>query len=173
MNLIETLLSGSTGSGIVQQLGSQFGLDAGKVTSVVGAVAPLLAHGLKEKLASDPTGGGLLSTLQSGSLAQYAENPSALASPEAAQQGQSILGSLFGTSGGALNNVLSAVSGKTGVSSSLLQSILPVLATLVMGFLSKQTAGDPGKLTSTLNAISGEHAGLLSSLKAAAGKLFG
>ena len=172
MNLIESMLSAGNG-GIAQQLGSQFGLDAGKLSSVVGAVGPLLAHGLKEKLAGDPSGGGITDMLRSGSLNKYADNPSTLSSPEAAQQGQSILGSLFGGGEGALSNIVSAVAGKTGVSSGLIQTMLPVLASLVMGFLSKQTAGDPSKLTHTLDAVSGEHGGLLSSLKTAAGKIFG
>ena len=172
MNLIETMLSAGNG-GIAQQLGSQFGLDTSKLSSVVGAVGPLLAHGLKEKLSSDPTGGGLLDMLKGGSLTKYADDPSALSSPEAAQQGQSILGGIFGSGGGALSSIISAVTEKTGVSSGLIQSMLPVLASLVMGFLSKQTAGDPDKLTSALDAISGEHAGILGALKTAAGKIFG
>jgi hypothetical protein len=172
MNLIETMLSAGTG-GIAQQLASQFGLDASKAGSVVGAVGPLLAHGLKEKLATDPTGGGLLDMLKSGTLDQYADNPASLATPEAAQQGQSILGSLFGGNSSAISNIVSAVAEKTGVSSGVIQNMLPVLASLVMGFLAKRTGGDPGKVTHTLDAITGEHAGFLSSLKTAAGKIFG
>jgi hypothetical protein len=172
MNLIETLLSSGNG-GITQQLGSQFGLDASKLGPVLGAVAPVLAHGLKEKLSSDASGGGVLDMITNGSLTKYVDNPSALSSPEASQQDQSILGSLFGGGGSALTNIVSAVAGKTGVSSQLIQTMLPVLASLIMGFLSKQTAGDPAKLTHSLDAISGEHAGFLGSLKTAAGKLFG
>ena len=173
MNLIETLLSSGNGA-VAQQLGSQFGLDTTKVTSLLGAVAPLLAHGLKEKLSSDPTGGGLLGQLQSGGLASYVDDPASLSSPQAAQQGQSILGSLFGGStGGPLNAIVSTVAEKTGISAGVIQTVLPVLTSLVMGFLAKQTAGDPGKLTHVLDSVSGEHAGLLSSLKAAAGKIFG
>jgi hypothetical protein len=169
VNLIGSLLSG----GIVEQLGSQFGLDATTLTSVVSSVGPLLAHGLKDKLSSDPSGGGVLDVLKSGTLSKYADDPAALNSPEAAEHGQSILSGIFGSGGGALSGIVSAVAEKSGVSSGLIQSMLPILATLVMGFLSKQTAGDPSKLTHTLDAISGDHAGLLGSLKAAAGKLFG
>lgn len=172
MNLIENLLSSDNG-GIAQQLGSQFGLDASKLGPVLGAVAPVLAHGLKEKLSTDPSGGGVLNMITNGSLTKYVDNPAALSSPEASQQGQSILGSLFGGGESALTNIVSVVAGKTGLSSQLIQTMLPVLASLIMGFLSKQTAGDPTKLTHTLDAISGEHAGFLSSLKTAAGKLFG
>jgi hypothetical protein len=172
MNVIESMLSSGNGAA-VQQLGSQFGLDSSKVSSVLSAVAPVLAHGLKEKLSADPTGGGLLSSLTNGSLAKYADDPSTLSSPEAVQQGQSILGSLFG-GGSALENVISAVAGKSGVSSGVIQSMLPVLASLVMGFLSKQAAGgNTSQLMNSLNALSGEHAGFLSSLKTAAGKIFG
>jgi hypothetical protein len=172
MNLIDTLLSAGNG-GIAQQLGSQFGLDTSKLGSVMGAAGPLLAHGLKEKLATDPTGGGLLDMLKGSTLNQYADNPASLATPEAAQQGQSILSSLFGGSSSAISNIVSTVAGKSGVSSGIIQNMLPVLASLVMGFLAKRTAGDPSKVTQTLDAISGEHAGFLSSLKTAAGKLFG
>ena len=114
MNLIETMLSAGN-SGIVQQLGSQFGLDASKLGSVVGAAGPLLAHGLKEKLSSDPTGGGLLDVLKGGTLNQYADNPASLSTPEAAQQGQSILGSLFGGGSGTIGNIVSASGRKRAV----------------------------------------------------------
>jgi hypothetical protein len=172
MNLVETFLSAGDGR-IAQQLSSQFGLDASKLGPVIGAVAPLLARGLKEKLSADPSGGGVLDMITNGSLTKYADNPAALSSPEAAQQGESILDSVFGGGGSALSNIASVVAGKTGVSSQLIQTMLPVLASLVMGFLSKQTAGDRTKLTHTLDAISGEHAGFLGSLKTAAGKIFG
>lgn len=172
MSLLETMLSAGNG-GIAQQLASQFGLDTSKLGSVVGAAGPLLAHGLKEKLTSDPTGGGLVDMLRNGNLASYADNPAALATPEAAQQGEGILSSIFGNNSGVVGNLVSAVAGKTGVSSSLIQTMLPVLASLLMGFLSKQTAGDPSKLSHVLDLVSGDHAGLFGSLKAAAGKLFG
>ncbi len=172
MNLIQSILSSGNGA-VAQQLGSQFGLEESKLGPLLGAVAPLLAHGLKEKLSASPNGGGLLDTLTSGSLTKYADDPATLSSPEATQQGNSILGSLFG-GGNALTQVVSAVAGKTGVSASLIQTMLPVLASLVMGFFSKQAAGgDTSHLMNSLDAISGEHAGLLSSLKAAAGKIFG
>ena len=175
MNLIETMLSAAN-SGVGQQLASQFGLKTDQIGSVVGAVSPLLAGGLKEKLASG-NAGGMLDILKSGNLQQYAENPSAVSSPAAAETGQTILGQLFGD-GNAVSNVVSTVAEKTGISSGTVQNILPVVTSLFMGMLAKHTTGqdgqiDMGSLTNVVGSLTGEHRGVLDALKTAAGKLFG
>ncbi|MBV8706445.1 MAG: DUF937 domain-containing protein [Acidobacteriaceae bacterium] len=170
MNLIETMLSAAHG-GVGQQLAQQFGIGGDQVSSVMAAVAPALAGGLKEKLAS-PSGGGLLEMLTSGALTKFASNPTALATPAAAQQGQSILDQIFG--GNPMTSLISGLAQKSGLSSGLIQSMLPVVTSLVMGLLSQKAAGgNTIALMDTLGALTGEHAGVFGALKAAAHKMFG
>ncbi|MGA8594642.1 MAG: DUF937 domain-containing protein [Bryobacteraceae bacterium] len=175
MNLIETMLSAAN-SGVGQQLASQFGLKADQVGSVVAAASPLLAGGLKEKLASG-NAGGLLDILKSGNLQRYTEDPAAVSSPAAAETGQTILSHLFGE-GNALSNVVSTIAEKTGIGSGTIQSILPVVTSLFMGSLAKHATGadgqiDTGTLTNLVGSLTGEHRGVFDALKTAAGKLFG
>jgi hypothetical protein len=170
MDLIETLM-GSAGSGIVEGLAKQFGIDSNQATSVVSTIVPALAGGFKAKV--DAGGGaGLLDLVTGGSLSKFANDPSLLASPAAIETGKSLLTQLFG--GGDLTGLASGIAEKTGVGASTIQSMLPVLATAFMGFLSSKAAGkSTGELTDLLGLLSGESSGILDNLKSMAAKIFG
>jgi hypothetical protein len=170
MSLLETMLSAAH-SGVGQQLAQQFGLPVDQISSVVAATAPALAGGLKEKLAA-PSGGGLIDLLTGGSLSHFAEDPGALTSPAAAQQGQNILTQIFGNN--SLTNLIGGIAEKSGVGSSVLQSMFPTIVTFVMALLSKKVAGgSAADVTHLLDSLTGDHAGVFGTLKAAAHKLFG
>lgn len=169
MSLIESILSAG-GGGVAKQLASQFGVSGDQVGSLVSAAVPALAGGLQEKLSGEG-GAGLTSLLTGGALNQFADNPASLATPAAAQQGEGILSQLFG-SGDGVGSLVSSLAGSTGIGGSILQKMLPVVATMAMGFISKNIAGDPTKLTGLLGALTGG-GGILGALKGAAGKLFG
>ncbi len=179
MNLIATMMSVVNG-GAGQQLTSQYGVDASQLGSVLTSLAPLLAGGLKDKLSSDGAGdpaGGLLDILKSPGLQQYADNPTAITSPAAASTGQNILSQLFGGSS-MLSTLATTLSEKTGVGSGIIQQLLPVLTTLIMGLVAKQATSkdgqiDTGSLTNVIGSLSGEHHGFFDTLKTAAGKFLG
>jgi hypothetical protein len=168
MDLVNLLTSGA-GSGVMSQFAARFGVTPEQAASVVSTATPALAGGLKQKLDSR-TAGGLLSTLTSGTLNKFADDPSLLSTPAAAEAGSGLLGQLF--SGDSLTKLTGMVSEKTGVSSGVIQTMLPVIVTMVMGFLSKKSEGDPAKLTSALGALSG-HEGVMGAVKAMAHKIFG
>jgi hypothetical protein len=176
MSLIETMLSAVNG-GVGQQIASKFGLDTSQVSSVASTVAPALAGGLKEKLAAGG-GDGLMDMLNSGSLTKLADDPASVASPEAAQTGQTILSQLFG-GGNVLTELVSTVSQKTGISAGVIQNMLPIVTSLFMGALAKSAKKDDtgridtSHLTGMLDALTGGHEGIFGALKAAAAKLFG
>ena len=52
MSLLDDLTS-SMGAGVVQQLTKQFGIDGNQATSALTSLIPVLAGGLKEKMAGD------------------------------------------------------------------------------------------------------------------------
>ena len=169
MNILETILSEGDG-GVVKQLAGQFGIKADQATSVVSTLLPALAGGLKEKIAHGDTS-GLSSLISGGSLTKFADNPSNLATPEALEQGKSLVSKIFGS--GDLTNVVSMVAEKAGVSSSVVTSILPVAATLLGGALSKSTSAG-GNLTEVLDQVaSAGHSGVLGAVKSLAAKVFG
>jgi hypothetical protein len=169
MSILETMLS-AEGGGVVKQLAGQFGVSADQATSVVSTLLPVLAGGIKEKISHGDTS-GLSDLIGGGSLTKFADNPSSLATPEAVEQGKSLVSKVFGS--GDLTNVVSMVAEKAGVSSNIVTSILPVAATLLGGFLSKNaTAG--GNLTDVLDQVAtAGHTGILGAVKGLAAKMFG
>ena len=141
MNLLETILGAQNG-GAVNEIARQFGLNDGQVKDVIGQLAPALGRGLQEN--SRSTGGleALTKALSQGNHSRYMDDPNALGSSEATADGNGILGHILGSkevsrelAGRAANN--------TGVDSSIIKKILPMVAALAMGGLSKQANANP------------------------------
>ncbi|MBV8551013.1 MAG: DUF937 domain-containing protein [Acidobacteriaceae bacterium] len=169
MGLLDTMLSAG-GSGLVNQLAGQFGISAEQTTSAFKAMVPALAGGIQEKLASGSSP-ALSNLLCGGTLTKFAEDPATAASPAGVEQGKSLLSSIFG--GQDLTHLTSALAEKTGLSSGVIDGMLPIATTLLGGFLSKEAGGGEGKLTSCLTALTSEHAGILSAVKTMFAKLTG
>jgi hypothetical protein len=161
MNILETMLSGG-GGGIVNQLASQFGISPAQATSATSALLPVLAGGLQERLASGDAS-GITDLIGSGKLTQFADNSDSLASPAALDQGKTLLSKIFGSID--TGNMVSMVAEKVGLSSGVINSMLPISATLLGGFLSKKvTAG--GSLTDTVGQLaSAGHSGLMDTVR--------
>ncbi len=136
-NLLETIL-GAQGGGAVSQIANQFGLNEGQVKDVIGQLAPALGRGIKENARSDGGLDSLMNALQKGNHSQYIDNPSALGAPQARLEGNSILGHILGSKE-VSRELAGRAAGNTGVDSSIIKQILPLIAGLAMGGLSKQT----------------------------------
>jgi hypothetical protein len=168
MSILDSILSSGSG-GVVNQLAGQFGITAGQARSAASALLPALASGMQEKLKSGDT--GLASLLGGGTLTQFADNPSALATPAALEQGKSLLARTFGS--GDMSNIVSTVAEKAGIGSGVVSSMLPIAATFLGGVLSKSAASG-GNLTDTLGQLSGTASeGLLGAVKSLASKVLG
>jgi hypothetical protein len=139
MNMMEMIMSAAGGQA-PQQIGSQFGLDAQQSQSAIAALLPAISSGLKQNSGTPQGLAGLLGALQNGSHDQYLDNPANLARQDAINEGNGILGHLFGT-----KEVSRAVAGRaaeqSGVSSDILKKMLPMVAMMAMGSLGKQTRG--------------------------------
>ena len=171
MSLLENLLSSGDGS-VLKQLSGQFGLNGDQITSAVSTMVPALAGGLKDKLAAGGTGADTLSKLISGgSLTNFLDTPASLASPAATETGNNLLSQVFGSSG--INTLVSSLSEKSGISSGTMTKMLPVVMTMLGGFLAKGSATSGGDLTSTLSALTGDTSGLLGAVKSLAAKFLG
>jgi hypothetical protein len=169
MSILDSLLSAGDG-GVVKQLAGQFGVNSEQATSVVSSLLPALAGGLKEKLAHGDTS-GLSNLISGGSLTKFADNPSSLATPEALEQGKSLVSKIFGSED--LTSVVSKVAEKAGVGSNIVTSILPIAATLLGGLLSKSSSAG-GNLTDVIDQVaSAGHSGIVDAVKGLAAKMFG
>jgi len=169
MGLLDNLLSAGSGA-IVTQLTKQFGITGDQATSAISTMVPALAGGLKEKLADSQASSSISQLLMSGGLNSFADNPSSLGSPSALAQGKSLLSSVFG--GEDLTKLASGVAEKTGLGSGIVNSMLPVVMTLLGGFLSKNVAS--GK-TSLMDLVGNLAAGpgILGAVKSLAQKVTG
>lgn len=136
MDLLRTILEAQGGNG-VKQLANQFGLESNQANSVLAQLIPALAGGVKKNVQQ---GGldSLISALNSGNHSQYLDNPSQLENASTISEGNAILGHLLGSKD-VSRNVASHAAQNTGVDSSILKKMLPIIATMVMGGMSKQS----------------------------------
>lgn len=137
VNLLDMIMS-AQGGNVAQQAGAQLGLNQQQSQSAIAALLPAISSALKQNTGSPQGLAGLLGALQNGNHDQYLEKPEMLGQPASVTDGNAILGHLFGS-----KDVSRAVAGRaseqTGIGSDVLKKLLPLVATMAMGSLSKQT----------------------------------
>ena len=166
MNLMDMILNAQNGD-VVRQVAKNFQLDEGQAKSALGALIPALGRGISNN-ASSPQGlDGLIGALARGNHSQYIDNPAAATQQAAVEEGNGILGHIFGSKD-VSRQVASSAAQQTGVDSGILKQMLPMLATMAMGAMAKngfgsaagaanqlssaQDSGIAGMLTSFLDA---------------------
>jgi hypothetical protein len=138
MNILETMLA-AQGSGATQQLGRQFGLNDSQVSSALAALVPALAAGFQRNLSDQQGLDGLLSALGGGQHQRYVDDTSALGRAETVDDGNGILGHVFGSKE-VSRQVASRAAAQTGIGADVLKSMLPVIAAMMMGSMSQQVS---------------------------------
>ena len=145
MNILDAVL-GAQGGNAPAQLGRQFGLNDTQVSSALSALVPALAAGFQQNMSS-PTGmEGLLSALGGGRHQHYLDDPTALENPRTTADGNGILGHVFGSKD-VSREVADRAAAQTGIGSGVLKQMLPVVAAMAMGAMSKQMAASPAPAT--------------------------
>lgn len=135
--LFDMLNQSQNGQGM-EALARQFGLSRQQTQAAVEALLPAFSQGLKRNT-SDPYGlGAFMAAMASGGHARYFENPMAAFSPRGVDEGNGILGHLFGSKD-LSRAVASQAAQATGIGSQVLQQMLPVVASMIMGGLFKQS----------------------------------
>lgn len=122
------------------QIASQFGLSRQQAQEAVEALLPAFSQGLKRNASSPYDLGAFLSALSSGQHAKYFEDAANAFSAQGMEEGNGILGHLFGSK--ELSRAVAAqASQATGIGQDILKQMLPALASMIMGGLFKQSAG--------------------------------
>jgi hypothetical protein len=121
-------------------IGRQFGLDEQQTQAAFDALAPVVAAGLRRNSQSDDGLAGLLGALAGGSHVRYVEDQSVLTSPGTVDEGNAILGHVFGSKD-VSRGVAQQLSASTGIGESILKKLLPIIATMVMGQIAKKALG--------------------------------
>jgi hypothetical protein len=156
-NILDLILGGDNKHAL-DELSKNFNLSEKETRSAVEELIPALSRGLEKNSASAPGMDDLLDALRTGKHAEYVDKPTNLGAPATVEDGNSILGHIFGSKE-VSREVANRVSKKSGLSSTLLKKMLPIVASLVMGSLSKRVLG--GSRGQVNRANSG---GLLTSL---------
>jgi hypothetical protein len=142
LNLFDMLNQSQNGQGI-DQLARQFGLSQQQAQQAVEALMPAFSQGLRRNT-SDPYGiANFMSTLANSQHAKYFDNPQAAFSPQGMAEGNDILGQLFGSKD-LSRAVASQAAQATGIGQDVLKQMLPVIASMVMGGLFKQSTNQLG-----------------------------
>lgn len=139
MNLLE-MLTNANGGQNVEALAQQFGISGDQAQAVLGQLLPALAHGAQNNIAQEGGLEGMLGALMGGNHSQYVDDPASLQDPSAVDDGNGILGHLLGSKD-ASRALATHVAGNTGLSDTLIKSMLPVVASMAMGALAKRMGG--------------------------------
>lgn len=174
MNLID-LLEGAGGSESIGKLAAQFGLNKADASKLIGALSPALVQGMQRQTESEDGRAGLERALASGKHQRYLDEPDRLADEETRQDGNNILGHLFGSKD-VSRNVAARAAKDTGFDASLIKKALPIVAGLAMGAMGRKANADDGS-GGGLSALTGMFAGSdgkfdLDDLRNVAGKFF-
>jgi len=139
MNLLQTLLEANGGQ-LVGQLARNFGVDESQAGAALNQLVPALAGGLRNNLGQQGGLESLLGALQNGQHGRYLDDPALLGQAETVNDGNAILGHLFGSKD-VSRQVAARAATQSGLDPSLLKQMLPVIATLAMGALNRQAGG--------------------------------
>jgi hypothetical protein len=153
MDILEAI-GGAERHGAVEELGRQFGLDERQVSSALSALVPALAAGFQRNMSSSQGLDGLLSALGGGQHERYVDDAAILTRPETVADGNGILGHIFG-SPDVSREVASRAAARTGIGESVLKRMLPIVAAMMMGAMSKRMgrAAAPQARTGTGGAL--------------------
>lgn len=167
-----SLIQAAHGGDVVGNLAQQFGLSPEQAQAAISALAPALAHGLQNQLQSSDGVGAIVDHLNDPTHQDAYNDPAAAQSPQAAAAGSDLLNQLFGSAG--VGQIAQHIAAETGIDANTLNSLMPVLASVAAGGVSKaMNEGGFGGLLSQVGGASGQGGGLGGVLGGLVGSLFG
>lgn len=142
MNLTESLLTADNGA-VINQIAQSLNISPEQARTAAQKLVPLLSGGIERNVQQEGGLSSLMNALSSGSKEQYIEQPATLSQPQSIADGNAILGHIFGSKD-VSKNAAGLASSETGLDSSLLRKMLPMLSAALMGILAKQMASKVG-----------------------------
>lgn len=147
------LVNSDLGKQIIGNISQQTGIDQNKAKDVVSSSLPELLGAMQGNMLSGDGASGLLGALTSGKHdGSILDNLGGFLGGGDFSDGGKILGHLMGDKLSAVEN---GISKKTGVDSSIIAKILPMLAPIIMGYLGKQAKNKNVSSTTDLGGLLG------------------
>ncbi|WOJ88096.1 DUF937 domain-containing protein [Methylocapsa polymorpha] len=163
MSNLYAILQDAQGGQALDNLAKQFNISKEEADAAVRALLPALSTGFLSKATEPGALGSIIGALGDGQhLAAFAD-PAAAQSQATAQKGDEVLVHLFGSSQ-VDEQIVQRASAATGLKPELLAQMLPVIASVIVGGVTKslQSQGFGGIFTQLVNAA--RHGGLSSIL---------
>lgn len=142
----------------ITEIGRQFGLNEAQTRAAFEQLAPVVAAGIRRNNQTDGGLESLLRALQAGNHGRYADDASSLQFDRVADDGNAILGHVFGSKD-VSRGVANQAADLSGVGSAVLKKMLPVIAAIIMGQLAKRMGGG-GSARAQIPGGSGQGGGL-------------
>ena len=124
---------------LIEQLARSVGTGDREARSGLEALLPALGRGLERNAGSTSGLESLVKALGAGGHDRYLDAPDLLGQPATRDDGNAILGHIFGSKD-VSRNVAGAAAQDTGLGADLLKKMLPIAASLAMGALSRSTS---------------------------------
>ena len=131
----------------LSEIGRQFGLNEAQTRAAVEALTPVVAAGMRR---NGPSAGGIEDIIRSITQGGAPEETDA-----ATSQGNDILGQIFGSKE-VSRGVANELSATSGIGSSILKKMLPIIASIVMAQVAKQMGSRGGSSGGGLGDILGD-----------------
>ena len=153
MSGISDLLNSDLGKQLVSSISEKTGINASQASDVVSSSVPALLGQMQNKVLSGEGATGLLSALTNGKHdGSILDNIGGFLNGGDFSEGNKILKHVSGNS---QDSMVQGLSAKTGVDSSIISKILPILAPIIMGYLGKQTKNKGVSSTPDLGGLLG------------------
>ena len=136
MDLLKLVLD-PRNSPALKQLAGNFGLSEDQTRQAVAGMIPALSEGLRRNISSRSGLEEVVRTLSTGRYQPYIDQPESLAGTDALADGNAILGHLLGSKDTS-RQLAEHVAASTGLDNGLTKKMLPAVAALLMGTMSKQ-----------------------------------
>lgn len=152
INLFD-MITQAQGGAAVQQVSQSTGLSPDMTQMAIKALLPAISAGLQRNVQQPGGLEAFMGALQGGNHARYLDEPELLGRPETVQDGNGILGHLLGSKDTS-RAVASQAASKTGIGPDILKMLLPMVASMAMGSLSKQSQ-NKDIMSALMGALSG------------------
>ncbi len=149
MDLLDTIIGASSGNEVLQHLAHRSQISPEQAGHAMSRIIPALNEGMRKNLSREGGMEALTGALSSGHHQQYLNRPETLEDEATVSDGHKILGHLLGSKDGS-REVAMKVAGDTGVDAGAIKKLLPLVAAVAMGALSKQAQS--GGLTQILSS---------------------
>ncbi len=138
MNILDSIMNAGNGAA-VRQIGAQVGLNEAQTAAALAALVPALSAGVRQNVQTPDGLGGLIGALTGGNHQRYVDSPEVLGDAATVADGNGILGHIFGSKD-VSRRVAAETGAQTGLGPEVMKQLLPLVATLVMGAMSRQAA---------------------------------